>query len=120
MIITPDTTSCSQLGNPNMTIALVSTPTSTTPIAVPTMLPSPPVKLVPPIITAVTADVSKPTAEDGSPENILDAKITPTIAVSAAHMANATIVDLTGLIPENFAASSFPPIAYIASDIGFH
>ena len=87
------------------------TPTIREPAKVPKMVPTPPVKLVPPMIAPVMASNSYPTPAAGCPEFNRAINSTPPIAEKTPQMMKAKILMRRTLIPAATAASSLPPIA---------
>ncbi len=87
------------------------TPIIRTPITVPVIFPTPPDKLVPPINAAAMASNSYATHAFGCPVVILEARIIPAKAAKAEQTTYVKIFTASILIPEAFAAFSFPPTA---------
>lgn len=82
------------------------------PITVPVIVPTPPIKLVPPIITDAIASSSKPVPRLGEAPFNLDANKIPEAELKTPVITKTLTFALRILIPESQATFSLPPIAY--------
>ena len=81
------------------------------PSTVPLMLPLPPAMDVPPSTHAAMASISYPLPTEGCPEYILEASTRPAKAESKPDNVKTMISIFFMGIPDNLAASLFPPMA---------
>ena len=75
------------------------------------ILPFPPNKLVPPMITAAIASNSIPAPTSGLAAPSLEVIIKPAIEAQLPLKTKAFMVTAVVFTPENFAASRLPPVA---------
>ena len=89
---------------------MLITPIISPPITTPNIFPFPPKKLVPPIIAAAIANVSKPAPACGSADPTLAVETTPAIPAQTPEIIKTISVCNFTFIPENHAAWLFPPM----------
>src|SRR5438105_3661826 len=111
MMITPTTICCQKSGTFIRIRPLLMLEIITTPIAVPTTLPTPPKSDVPPITTAATAASRSPAPNSPFPASSRELRISPPMPPVSPLIIKAISLTRPGRIPAYAAASGLPPTA---------
>ena len=111
IITQPIITSCKNAETPIKFKPFLKVPIIKEPTNVPAIIPSPPLKLVPPITEEATAYNSYPEPAVGCPDKTLEANTIPAIEANKAENIYTNNIVIFVLIPDNLAACIFEPEA---------